>query len=170
MSHQGERRMMTPPHNYLAVIKGRGYRWRRASTPSPNDRHGPQGVEFIAINTDAQAAVMSDAERQADVGPRFRLRAWARAQTRKSGARPPTAPRTRSKSCLRGSDMVFVTRAGGRHAEPVGRRWWQHRPQTRRIDRRCGYPAFLVRGQCVAAIKPRTASRRCAESCDSPSS
>ena len=58
---------MAAAQNHLAIIKVVGIGgWCQCR--EPDDRGRPQGVEFIAINTDAQALLMSDA----DVKPRHR--------------------------------------------------------------------------------------------------
>ena len=60
---------------------------------------GLEGVEFIAVNTDAQGLLVSDADVKLDVGRSYR--ASARARTPMSGARPPrTTPRS-SRRCSR---------------------------------------------------------------------
>lgn len=59
---------MTPPHNYLAVIKVVGIGGGGVNAVNRMIEHGLKGVEFIAINTDAQALLMSDADVKLDVG------------------------------------------------------------------------------------------------------
>ena len=54
--------MMTPPHNYLAVIKVVGIGGGGVNAVNRMIEQGLKGVEFIAINTDAQALLMSDAD------------------------------------------------------------------------------------------------------------
>src|SRR5665213_1059015 len=60
--------MMTPPHNYLAVIKVVGIGGGGVNAINRMIEVGLKGVEFIAINTDAQALLMSDADVKLDVG------------------------------------------------------------------------------------------------------
>src|ERR1700753_1980557 len=60
--------MMTPPHNYLAVIKVVGIGGGGVNAVNRMIEQGLKGVEFIAINTDAQALLMSDADVKLDVG------------------------------------------------------------------------------------------------------
>ena len=50
---------------------------------------GLSGVEFIAVNTDAQALLMCDADVKIRIGSRRRRAASARAPIRRSGAPPP---------------------------------------------------------------------------------
>src|ERR1700748_3225073 len=59
---------MTPPHNYLAVIKVVGIGGGGVNAVNRMIEVGLKGVEFIAINTDAQALLMSDADVELDVG------------------------------------------------------------------------------------------------------
>src|SRR6266487_154492 len=53
---------MTPPHNYLAVIKVVGVGGGGVNAVNRMIEVGLKGVEFIAVNTDAQALLMSDAD------------------------------------------------------------------------------------------------------------
>ena len=103
---------MTPPHNYLAVIKVVGIGGGGVNAVNRMIEQGLKGVEFIAINTDAQALLMSDADVKLDVG-RDSPAVSAPVPTPRSAARPPRTPRTRSRSCSRGADMVFVTAGEG---------------------------------------------------------
>src|SRR5919205_261927 len=59
---------MTPPHNYLAVIKVVGIGGGGVNAVNRMIEVGLKGVEFIAINTDAQALLMSDADVKLDIG------------------------------------------------------------------------------------------------------
>ncbi len=59
---------MTPPHNYLAVIKVVGIGGGGVNAVNRMIEQGLKGVEFIAVNTDAQALLMSDAGVKRDVG------------------------------------------------------------------------------------------------------
>ncbi len=62
---------------------------------------GLKGVEFIAINTDAQALLMSDADVKLDIGRELTrgLGAGAEPRGRHAGRRGP--PPTRSRRCSR---------------------------------------------------------------------
>ncbi len=59
---------------------------------------GLKGVEFIAINTDAQALLMSDADVKLDIG-RELTRGLGAAAIPRSAARPPRRTAKRSKKC-----------------------------------------------------------------------
>ena len=48
---------MTPPHNYLAVIKVVGIGGGGVNAVNRMIEQGLKGVEFIAINTDDEAAI-----------------------------------------------------------------------------------------------------------------
>jgi cell division GTPase FtsZ len=85
---------MTPPHNYLAVIKVVGIGGGGVNAVNRMIEVGLKGVEFIAINTDAQALLMSDADVKLDVGREP-------ARSRRSARTPPRTTGTRSKRCSR---------------------------------------------------------------------
>ena len=59
---------MTSNQNYLAVIKVVGIGGGGVNAVNRMIELGLRGVEFIAINTDAQALLMSDADVKLDVG------------------------------------------------------------------------------------------------------
>ena len=59
---------MTTPINYLAVIKVVGVGGGGVNAVNRMIDAGLRGVEFVAINTDAQALLMSDAEIKIDIG------------------------------------------------------------------------------------------------------
>ncbi|PSL04218.1 cell division protein FtsZ [Haloactinopolyspora alba] len=103
---------MTAPQNYLAVIKVVGIGGGGVNAVNRMIEVGLKGVEFIAINTDAQALLMSDADVKLDVG---------RDATRGLGAGAnPDVGRTAAEDhaeeieeVLKGADMVFVTAGEG---------------------------------------------------------
>ncbi len=59
---------MATPQNYLAVIKVVGIGGGGVNAVNRMIDAGLKGVEFIAINTDAQALLMSDADVKLDIG------------------------------------------------------------------------------------------------------
>lgn len=69
------------PHNYLAVIKVVGIGGGGVNAVNRMIEQGLKGVEFIAINTDAQALLMSDADVKL-TSAATRPAAWAPARTR----------------------------------------------------------------------------------------
>ena len=74
------------PQNYLAVIKVVGIGGGGVNAVNRMIEVGLRGVEFIAINTDAQALLMSDADVKLDVG-RELTRGLGAAQTPRSVVR-----------------------------------------------------------------------------------
>ena len=59
---------MSQNQNYLAVIKVVGVGGGGVNAVNRMIELGLRGVEFIAVNTDAQALLMSDADVKLDVG------------------------------------------------------------------------------------------------------
>ena len=92
---------MTPPHNYLAVIKVVGIGGGGVNAVNRMIEVGLKGVEFIAINTDAQALLMSDADVKLDVGRELTRGLGAGAQP-DVGRRPPRTTVRRSRRSSRG--------------------------------------------------------------------
>jgi len=100
------------PSNYLAVIKVVGIGGGGVNAVNRMVDAGLRGVEFVAINTDAQALLMSDADVKLDIG---------RQLTRGLGAgADPAVGRQAAEdhadeiaAVLAGSDMVFVTAGEG---------------------------------------------------------
>src|ERR1700741_1373802 len=111
-SHQGGRRMMTPPHNYLAVIKVVGIGGGGVNAVNRMIEQGLKGVEFIAINTDAQALLMSDADVKLDVGGDSTRGLGAGADP-EVGRKAAEDAKDEIEELLRGADMVFVTAGEG---------------------------------------------------------
>ena len=99
---------MTPPHNYLAVIKVVGIGGGGVNAVNRMIEVGLKGVEFIAINTDAQALLMSDADVKLDVGRELTrgLGAGANPDVGKNAAEDH---QDEIEEVLKGADMVFVT-------------------------------------------------------------
>src|SRR6202795_3664180 len=104
--------MMTPPHNYLAVIKVVGIGGGGVNAVNRMIEQGLKGVEFIAINTDAQALLMSDADVKLDVG-RDSTRGLGAGADPEVGRRAADDAKDEIEELLRGADMVFVTAGGG---------------------------------------------------------
>ena len=104
--------MMTPPHNYLAVIKVVGIGGGGVNAVNRMIEQGLKGVEFIAINTDAQALLMSDADVKLDVG-RDSTRGLGAGADPEVGRRAADDAKDDIEELLRGADMVFVTAGEG---------------------------------------------------------
>lgn len=103
---------MATPQNYLAVIKVVGIGGGGVNAVNRMIDAGLKGVEFIAINTDAQALLMSDADVKLDIGRKLTrgLGAGAAPDIGKQAAIDHTEE---IEEVLRGSDMVFVTAGEG---------------------------------------------------------
>jgi len=103
---------MTPPHNYLAVIKVVGIGGGGVNAVNRMIEVGLKGVEFIAINTDAQALLMSDADVKLDVG-RELTRGLGAGADPEVGRKAAEDHAEEIEEALRGADMVFVTAGEG---------------------------------------------------------
>jgi cell division protein FtsZ len=100
------------PQNYLAVIKVAGIGGGGVNAVNRMIEEGLKGVEFIAINTDAQALLMSDADVKLDVG-RELTRGLGAGANPDVGCRAAEDHREEIEEVLKGADMVFVTAGEG---------------------------------------------------------
>jgi len=98
--------------NYLAVIKVVGVGGGGVNAVNRMIEAGLKGVEFIAINTDAQALLMSDADVKLDVGRELTRGLGAGADPDK-GRQAAEDHAEEIEECLKGADMVFVTAGEG---------------------------------------------------------
>ena len=103
---------MAAPQNYLAVIKVVGIGGGGVNAVNRMIEEGLKGVEFIAINTDAQALLMSDADVKLDVG-RELTRGLGAGANPEVGAQAAEDHREEIEEVLKGADMVFVTAGEG---------------------------------------------------------
>ncbi|MBB3038867.1 cell division protein FtsZ [Hoyosella altamirensis] len=103
---------MTPPHNYLAVIKVVGIGGGGVNAVNRMIEAGLKGVEFIAINTDAQALLMSDADVKLDVG-RELTRGLGAGADPEVGRKAAEDHKNEIEEVIKGADMVFVTAGEG---------------------------------------------------------
>src|SRR3990172_3655392 len=103
---------MDSPQNYLAVIKVVGIGGGGVNAVNRMIEGGLRGVEFIAVNTDAQTLLMSDAEVKLDIGRETTrgLGAGSDAEVGKSAADEHTDD---IEEILKGADMVFITAGEG---------------------------------------------------------
>lgn len=103
---------MAAPQNHLAVIKVVGVGGGGVNAVNRMIEVGLKGVEFIAVNTDAQALLMSDAETKLDIGRDLThgLGAGADPNVGRKAAEDHIDEITES---LEGADMVFVTAGEG---------------------------------------------------------
>jgi cell division protein FtsZ len=100
------------PQNYLAVIKVVGIGGGGVNAVNRMIEVGLKGVEFIAINTDAQALLMSDADVKLDVG-RELTRGLGAGADPEVGKKAAEDHAEEIEDVLRGADMVFVTAGEG---------------------------------------------------------
>ena len=103
---------MAAPQNYLAVIKVVGIGGGGVNAVNRMIEEGLRGVEFIAINTDAQALLMSDADVKLDVG-RELTRGLGAGANPDIGSKAAQDHREEIEEVLKGADMVFVTAGEG---------------------------------------------------------
>ncbi|OLZ60929.1 cell division protein FtsZ [Amycolatopsis keratiniphila] len=103
---------MTPPHNYLAVIKVVGIGGGGVNAVNRMIEVGLKGVEFIAVNTDAQALLMSDADVKLDIG-RELTRGLGAGAAPEVGQKAAEDHREEIEEVIKGADMVFVTAGEG---------------------------------------------------------
>ncbi len=104
--------MVADPHNYLAVIKVVGIGGGGVNAINRMIEVGLKGVEFIAINTDAQALLMSDADVKLDVG-RELTRGLGAGADPEVGKKAAEDHAEEIEEVLKGADMVFVTAGEG---------------------------------------------------------
>ncbi|MCU0266885.1 MAG: cell division protein FtsZ [Actinomycetia bacterium] len=103
---------MAAPQNYIAVIKVVGIGGGGVNAVNRMIEVGLKGVEFIAINTDAQALLMSDADVKLDIG-RELTRGLGAGADPDVGARAAMDHAEEIEEVLKGADMVFVTAGEG---------------------------------------------------------
>ncbi len=103
---------MAAPQNYLAVIKVVGIGGGGVNAVNRMIEVGLKGVEFIAVNTDAQALLMSDADVKLDVG-RELTRGLGAGANPEVGRKAAEDHAEEIEEVLKGADMVFVTAGEG---------------------------------------------------------
>ena len=104
--------MVSAPKNYLALIKVVGIGGGGVNAVNRMIDAGLKGVEFIAINTDAQALLMSDAEQKLDIG-RDITRGLGAGANPDLGRQAADSNREEIEEMLKGADMVFITAGKG---------------------------------------------------------
>jgi cell division protein FtsZ len=102
----------TGPQNYLAVIKVVGIGGGGVNAVNRMIDVGLKGVEFIAVNTDAQALLMSDADVKLDIG-RDLTRGLGAGANPEVGRQAAEEHRNEIEEVLKGADMVFITAGKG---------------------------------------------------------
>ena len=103
---------MASPQNYLAVIKVVGIGGGGVNAINRMIDVGLKGVEFIAINTDAQHLLMSDADVKLDIG-RKTTKGLGAGMDPDKGREAALDHADDIEEMLRGADMVFVTAGEG---------------------------------------------------------
>jgi len=103
---------MSSPQNYLAVIKVVGVGGGGVNAVNRMIDAGLKGVEFIAVNTDAQALLMSDADVKIDIG-RELTRGLGAGSDPEVGRQAAEEHREELEQVLAGADMVFITAGEG---------------------------------------------------------
>ena len=104
--------MANASQNYLAVIKVVGVGGGGVNSVNRMIEEELRGVEFIAVNTDAQALLMSDADVKLDIGRDLTRGLGAGADPEK-GRQAAEDHAEDIEEALRGSDMVFVAAGEG---------------------------------------------------------
>ncbi len=104
--------MAGAPQNYLAVIKVIGVGGGGVNAVNRMIDAGLRGVEFVAVNTDAQALLMSDADVKLDIG-RDLTRGLGAGSDPDVGRAAAEAHREEIEELIQGSDMVFITAGEG---------------------------------------------------------
>ncbi len=104
--------MVGNPQNYLAVIKVVGIGGGGVNAVNRMIDAGLKGVEFIGINTDAQALLMSDAELKLDIGQEV-TRGLGAGSDPEVGRMAAEDHRAEIEAALQGADMVFITAGKG---------------------------------------------------------
>lgn len=103
---------MAAPQNYITAIKVVGVGGGGVNAVNRMIDVGLKGAEFIAINTDAQALLMSDADVKLDIG-RELTRGLGAGADPEVGRQAAADHEAEIADALKGSDMVFVTAGEG---------------------------------------------------------
>ncbi|HUF83928.1 MAG TPA: cell division protein FtsZ [Acidimicrobiia bacterium] len=103
---------MDEVQNYLAVIKVIGVGGGGCNAVNRMIDTGLKGVEFIAVNTDAQALLMSDADVKLDVGRQL-TRGLGAGSDPEIGRAAAEEHREEIEEVLKGADMIFITAGEG---------------------------------------------------------
>ena len=104
--------MVSASQNYLAIIKVVGVGGGGVNAVNRMIEAGLRGVEFIAVNTDAQALLMSDADVKLDIGRELTRGLGAGADPDK-GRQAAEDHAQDIEDALKGADRVFVTAGEG---------------------------------------------------------
>ncbi len=100
------------PNSYLAVIKVVGVGGGGSNAVNRMINEGLKGVEFIAVNTDAQALTMAEADQKIHIGGEITKGLGAGADP-EIGLKAAEENRDEIQKALQGADMVFITAGKG---------------------------------------------------------
>ncbi|MEX0991909.1 MAG: cell division protein FtsZ [Actinomycetota bacterium] len=103
---------MESPSNYLAVIKVVGVGGGGVNAVNRMIEADLRGVEFVAVNTDAQTLLMSDADVKLDIG-RETTRGLGAGSDPEIGRAAAEEHSDEIQEILKGADMVFITAGQG---------------------------------------------------------
>lgn len=106
------RSLIQPSRSFPAVIRVVGVGGAGTNAVNRMLEAGLEGVEFIAINTDAQALAMCEADHKLRIG-RELTKGLGGGSDPKVGRDAAVAAYDEIKSMLKGSDMVFITAGEG---------------------------------------------------------
>lgn len=109
---EGRRSLIQPSRSPFAVIRVVGVGGAGTNAVNRMIETGVQGVEFIAINTDAQALAMCEAEHKLRIGEEL-TKGLGGGNDPKVGRDSAMAAYEEIKVLLKGSDMVFITAGEG---------------------------------------------------------
>ncbi len=104
--------MLGAPQSYLAVIKVVGVGGGGCNAVNRMIDAGLKGVEFIAVNTDAQSLLLSDADVKLDIGRQL-TRGLGAGSDPEVGRQAAEEHRAEIEEALKGADMVFITAGKG---------------------------------------------------------
>ena len=104
--------MSTPGQSFIAVIKVVGVGGAGVNAVNRMIDAGLQGVEFVAVNTDAQALLMSEADIKLDIG-RTLTRGLGAGSDPEVGRLAAEEHLEEIEEVLKGADMVFITAGKG---------------------------------------------------------
>jgi cell division protein FtsZ len=108
----GRRTLIQPSRSFPAVIRVVGVGGAGTNAINRMLEAGLEGVEFIAVNTDAQALAMCEADHKLRIG-RELTKGLGGGSDPKVGREAALAAYDEIKAMLKGSDMVFITAGEG---------------------------------------------------------
>ncbi|MDA8037931.1 MAG: cell division protein FtsZ [Actinomycetota bacterium] len=104
--------MTSPGQSFIAVIKVVGVGGGGVNAVNRMIDAGLQGVEFVAVNTDAQALLMSEADIKLDIGRQL-TRGLGAGSDPEVGRQAAEEHLEEIEEVLKGADMVFITAGKG---------------------------------------------------------